>query len=322
LPRLAKNYFLNFYGGEPLLNFYLIEKTLTFLNNKNKELKKKAKYSLTTNGSLLTEQTIQLLNKNKFSVVLSFDGFAQDSQRRKGSFKKTTTLIEELLKCPDLNLMVNSVFTPQSVDCLSKSVQLLLDLGVPEINFSFSILEPWKKASLIKLRNEIKILRKILLAHYNKKGTIPVIDFRDGAGKGIFYCAAGRDRLVVTPDEEIWGCQLFPEYLKERENSREFKKFFFGTLDDFIVNYKNVYPRIRRNYAWLSTDNYSTTTMDCYLCPELEYCQVCPINAAFTGSPLGKIPSYVCEIQRIKAKERKEFREKIKTKQSFAKGER
>jgi hypothetical protein len=208
-----------------------------------------------------------------------------------------------------MNLMVNSVFTPQSVDSLSKSIQLLLDLGVPEINFAFSILEPWKKASLIKLRNEIKTLRKILLAHYNKKGTIPVMDFRDGPGKGIFYCAAGKDRLVVTPDEEIWGCQLFPEYLKGKENSGEFKKFFFGTLDRFIANYKNIYPRIYRNYAWLSTDNYSTTTMDCYLCPELEYCQICPINAAFTGSPLGKIPGYVCEIQRIKAKEKKEFRE-------------
>lgn len=205
--------------------------------------------------------------------------------------------------------MVNSVFTPWSVDSLSKSIHFLLDLGVSEINFAFSILEPWKKASLLKLRNEIKILKKILLAHYDKKSTMPVMDFRDGPGKGIFYCAAGKDRLVVTPDEEIWGCQLFPEYLKGREDSREFKKFFFGTLDSFIANYKNIYPRIYRNYAWLSTDNYSTTTMDCYLCPELEYCQICPINAAFTGSPLGKIPGYVCEIQRIKAKEKKEFRQ-------------
>jgi hypothetical protein len=55
--------------------------------------------------------------------------------------------------------------------------------------------------------------------------------------------------------------------------------------------------------------------MNCYLCPDLEYCQICPINAAFTGSPLGKIPGYVCEIQRIKAKEKKEFR-KEKSKQN------
>jgi len=206
--------------------------------------------------------------------------------------------------------MVNSVFTPQSVDSLSKSVQFLLDLGVPEINFAFSILQPWKRASLIKLRNEIKILREILLSYYYKKGTIPVMDFRDRPGKGIFYCAAGKDRLTVTPEEEIWGCQLFPEYLKGRENSRQFKKFFFGTLDNFITNYKNIYPRISRNYAWLSTDNYSTTTMDCYLCPEIEYCQICPINAAFTGSPLGKIPGYVCEIQRIKKGDSPLFRKR------------
>lgn len=56
LPRLAKNYFLNFYGGEPLHNFHLIEKTLIFHDRKNKELNKKVHYSLTTNGSLLTKE--------------------------------------------------------------------------------------------------------------------------------------------------------------------------------------------------------------------------------------------------------------------------
>ncbi len=51
--------------------------------------------------------------------------------------------------------------------------------------------------------------------------------------------------------------------------------------------------------------------MDCYLCPELEDCEICPLNAAFNGSPLGKIPSYICEIQKIKIKEKKKFRKEI-----------
>ena len=314
LPRLKKNYFLNFCGGEPLLSFDLIKKTLTFLDKKNKELKKGANYSLTTNGSLLTEEVIQFLNKYKFSVVLSFDGLAQDSQRKKGSFQKTVSLIEKLLKCPDIELMVNSVFTPQSVDSLSKSIQLFLDLDVPEINFAYSILQPWKKDSLLKLRNEIKKLRTILLAHYNKKGAFPVMNFSNEPGRGIFYCAAGKDRLVLTPDEEVWGCQLFPEYFNERKNSPEFRKFFFGTLDNFMGDYKNIYRRIHKNYAWLAMDNYSTPTMDCCLCSDLDDCQICPINAAFTGSPLGKIPDYVCEIQKIKIKEIKKFREETSKK--------
>lgn len=311
MPHLTKNFFLNFYGGEPLLSFELIKKILSFLDNRNEELKKKVNYSLTTNGSLLTEEIIRFLKKHKFSVVLSFDGFAQDSQRKKGSFKKTVSLIEELLKCHEIELFVNSVFTPQSVDSLSRSIQLLLNLGVPELNFAFSILKHWNKSSLFKLKNEIKKLSNILLAHCKKKDTVPVLGFREGLGDGIFYCAAGKDRLAVTPDGEIWGCQLFSEYFKGRESSPEFKKFFFGTLDNFAANYKNIYRRIYGNYSRLSTDNYSTTTMDCYLCPDLEYCQICPVNAAFTGSPLGKIPDNVCEIQRIKAKEKKKFKEKI-----------
>jgi len=311
LPRLAKGYFLNFYGGEPLLNFDLIEKTLSFLEDKNRELKKRGSYSLTTNGSLLTEKTIRFLNEHKFFVVLSFDGLAQEQQRKKGTFESTVSLIKKILKSPGIKIQVNSVFTPQSVHALSESIKLAIDLGLPEINYSLSILEPWDRISLLNLRDEIRELRKILVAHYRRKRVIPVMDFREKPGRGVFYCAAGKDRLAVTPDEEVWGCQLFPEYFKVRKNSAEFKKFFFGTLDNFIANYKNIYARIYRNYTWLSTDNYSTAAMDCYLCPELEDCQVCPVNAAFSGSPLAKIPDYVCEIQRIKAEEKKKFRDEI-----------
>ena len=183
-----------------------------------------------------------------------------------------------------------------------------MDLGIPNINFSLSIIEPWDQVSLLKLEKEMIKLRKIVLNHYKRKGNIPVINFREDHGKGIFYCAAGKDRLAITPDGQIWGCYLFPDYFKGREKSPEYQKFYFGDLDNFIKNHKKIYPRVSSNYAQLSMDNFSTPRVDCFLCPELENCAVCPINAAFSGVPLGKIPDYMCEIQKIKIKEIKKFR--------------
>ena len=242
---------------------------------------------------------------------MSFDGLAQDVLRKKGSFKKTVPLIKELLNYPNIDLEVNSVFTPQTANYFSESIKFIMDLGVPSIHFSLSNIKPWGQASLLKLENEMVKLRKILLNHYKRKGNIPVTNFREEPGKGIFYCAAGKDRLAVTPDEKIWGCFLFPDYFKGKENSSEYQKFYFGTLDDFIENHKYVYRRISSNYAQLSMDNFSTSHMRCFLCSEIENCAVCPINASFSGSPLGKIPSYLCEIQKIKIKVKEKLSKKI-----------
>ena len=242
---------------------------------------------------------------------MSFDGLAQEALRNRGSFKKTVSIIEELLNYPDIDLEVNSVFTPTTVDHLSESIKFIMNLGVPSINFSLSMIKPWNQASLLKLENEITKLVKILVINFKRKGNIPVVNFREEPGTGIFYCAAGKDRMAITPDEEIWGCVLFPDYFKGKEHSPEYQKFYFGALDDFIENHKNIYPRILSNYARLSVDNFSASRLGCFLCPELENCEACPINASFSGNPLGEIPSYLCKIQKIKIKEKEKFRREI-----------
>jgi hypothetical protein len=243
--------------------------------------------------------------------VLSFDGLAQDVLRKKGSFKKIVSIIEEILNCPDINLEINSVFTPRTVDYISDSIKFIMDLGVPDIHFSLSMIKPWNQASLQKLENEMMKLVKILVSNFKRKSNIPVIDFREESGKGIFCCAAGKNRMAITPDEEIWGCFLFPDYFKGKEHSLEYQEFYFGALDDFIENHKNMYPRILSNYVRLSMDNFSTSRLECFLCPELENCAVCPINASFSGHSLGKIPSYLCKIQKMKIKEKENFRREI-----------
>jgi hypothetical protein len=243
--------------------------------------------------------------------VLSFDSLAQDVLRKKGSFKKTVSMIEEILHCPDIGLEINSVFTPATIDYLSDSVKFIMDLGVPDIHFALSMIKPWDQVSLLKFENEMMKLRNTLVDYYRRRSNIPVSDFREDSGNGISYCGAGKNRLAITPDEKIWGCFLFPDYFKGKENSVEHKNFFYGILDDFIEDHKNLHPRISSNYARLSMDNFSTSRMECFLCPELEKCAVCPINASFSGHSLGKIPSYLCEIQKIRIKQKEKFKKEI-----------
>lgn len=309
-PFLTREYYVSFYGGEPLLCFELIRDAVNFLKGKNAELKKRAEYSITTNGSLLTPEMMGFFNENSFSVEFSFDGLAQDISRKKGSFKKAVFNIKRLLDCPDIELEINSVFSPRTVGYLAESIEFILGLGVQNIRISLSILEPWNTGSLQKLENQLRKTRKITLEHYRKEGTIPVVNLRDGRRKGIFYCAAGSDRLSVLPDGGVWGCSLFYDFFwgrERKEESQEYEKYYFGALDNFIDNHQNIYPRVSSNYSWLSVDNYSTPRMKCFLCPEVEECMICPVNAAFAQGVLGKIPEYVCQLQKIRINERKKW---------------
>lgn len=311
LPKLKKNYYINFYGGEPLLSFDLIRETTSLLSKKNQEFGKKCKYTITTNGSLITEDISKFLNDNKFSVNFSFDGLAQDVLRKEGSFKKIVSSIDRLLNYSNIDLSINSVFTPRTVKYIPETINFIISLGVSSIHFSLSTIEPWNRFSLQKLDGIMSKLRKIILSHYKRSGNIPVTNFRKENNKGIFYCSAGSDRVAVSPEGQIWGCFLFAEYFKSKENSQDYEQFYFGDLDSFTKNYEKIFPQISSKYAQLSMDNFSTPNMKCLFCSELENCTVCPINAAFSGNPLGKIPTYICEIQKIKIRQRKRLEEEL-----------
>jgi len=245
-------------------------------------------------------------------VELSFDGFAQDIQRKEFSFGSIVSNIHKLLNQHGIKLEVNSVFTNETIGSLSESMEFITKLGVPNVNFSLSIIRPWGKESLLKLKREMSKLRKIIISYYKEKGSIPIKKFTDYLGEGIYYCAAGSDRLAVSAEGGIWGCDLFADYFKGKEKSSEYSKFYFGELDAFIKNHEKIYPRVFPNYAGLSMDNFSTPHMKCFLCEKLEDCSICPVNAAFSGSPLGKVPPYVCEIQNIEINEIRKFKQEIK----------
>ena len=239
---------------------------------------------------------------------MSFDGLAQDIQRKKGTLHKIVPIIKRLLSYPSIHLEINSVFTSKTVSLISQSIQLILDLGVSSVNCSLSIKQPWDKTSLLKLEKELTKLGKIVLSTYKKTGLIPVKNFTEDSGTGFFYCAAGKDRLAISPKGHIWGCVLFPDYFQGKENLSQYKKYHFGALTEFIKQHEKIYPRICANYAQLTMENFSTPQTSCFLCPEVESCSICPINTAFSGSPLQIIPTYICEIQKIRMKVMKRFR--------------
>lgn len=313
LPFLKEKSFVNFHGGEPFLAFDQIREAVEYIRDRNRRPKKQIYYSVVTNGSLINDDILELLKENKFSVLLSFDGFAQDISRKKGSFKRTVEIIEKLLECPEIHLELCSVFIPETLEFLSRSLQFTIEMGVTNVYLSFSTLQAWNLDSLRKLKEELASTRGFLLTFYKRTGFVPLIDFRKIPDMGQFFCSAGQDRLALTPEGKVWGCYLFPDYFKGKEGTPAYKRYCFGDLDTFIEDHERTYPKIRRNYFGLRMDNFSTPDTYCKYCAELTECAVCPMNAALSGFSIGKIPRWVCEIKKIKRKEKEIFWKELKS---------
>ncbi|MCK4836750.1 MAG: hypothetical protein KAT17_08930 [Candidatus Aminicenantes bacterium] len=100
---------------------------------------------------------------------------------------------------------------------------------------------------------------------------------------------------------------MFADYFKKKDKTGEYQKYCFGNLDSFINNYDTIYPEIRSNYSELNMTNYNTPDRYCLQCIEMKECNLCPLETVFSGSIIGKIPGYICEIKKVLRKEKKSF---------------
>jgi len=303
-PETANLYFL---GGEPLLNFSLIKDIVGYLKEKNKQSKKKVHYNITTNGSLITDEVLEFLDQYYFALELSFDGLAQDISRKKGSFYQILDVLQSLKKQPHINLHINSVFFPATVDYLSRSVEFILDLGIPHLHLSLAMDNPWNQSALNKLERELSKAREITLQYYRNTNTLPLDFFLLPKKEGIWECSAGQIQITVTTQGEVWGCPLFYEYFKDKKKTTNHSRFFFGNIHDFIKNHKKKFPQVLANYEQLSMNNCFTAEKRCFLCSEVERCEVCPIVSSDCLTYEKEIPLYICQIKKIILREKEKF---------------
>ncbi len=306
-PKLAEECYINFHGGEPLLAFDQIREALGIIQAKNKSLDKKVHFATVTNGSLLDDHILRFFHEHKFSLLLSFDGLLQDISRKRGSSQKIVKTIDRLLDRTNIELEVCNVFTPETVPYLSESIQSIMNLGVKNIHLTLSNLRPWSQDSLLQLKKELELLNKMLISIYEQSEVMPVLAFRKNFGRGIFHCAAGQDRMAITPEGKLWGCYLFPDLFKDKVKTAEYNQFCFGDIDPFIEDYKSIFPEISRNYSNLRMDRFSMSEVSCRDCPELRECIVCPISAALSGYPIYRVPEWTCQIKKILRAARKNF---------------
>lgn len=219
---------MDFFGGEPLLNFDVVKRTVEYANEKASALGKKFLFTMTTNGVLLRGEIADWLNENMENVVLSLDGRQEihDDVRKtvngKGSFDVIIQNFKDFVaKRGDKSYYIRGTFTNKNLD-FAKDVLFMADSGFKEISLEPVVLEKGHELAITEeMLPEIKEEYKRLAREYIKRRKEGkgfhffhfTIDLEGGPclAKRVNACGAGNEYFSVTPVGDIYPCHQFAD---------------------------------------------------------------------------------------------------------------
>ncbi len=221
-----RNLEVDFFGGEPLMNFEVVKKIVDYARSKEKEHNKNFRFTITTNGILLTDDKIEYINKEMSNVVLSLDGRKEVNDRLriftngKGSYDMIVPKYKKLVETRgDKDYYVRGTFTKHNLD-FSEDVMHMYELGFDQISIEpvvsdekldYSI----KEEDLPKVFEEYDKLSKKIIDLKKKGSHINffhfMIDLDNGpcAIKRLKGCGCGNEYVAVTPQGDIYPCHQF-----------------------------------------------------------------------------------------------------------------
>jgi hypothetical protein len=308
---MAADGFVAFYGGEPLLEFETLKRAVERLEDRSAKGGTRLRYSLSTNGSLLTEDVLDFLAGHRFHLMLSFDGLAQDLQRKSDTYGLLASAIPRIAARPGLSFETNSVFSAEHVGLLSGSVRDLVRMGVTRFDVNLAHKPPWTASSLDSLRDELRLVGDHFLSGYERLSDIPWTGFGERAEGTVHYCTAGRDQMALSARGEVWGCPVFPHYFAGRSRTAEYRKYCFGDLASFASDPRRIYADKIARYFELSMDRFATPERACRDCEDLEGCWACPLAAALSTGEIGRVPAWSCRAAKIFKEEKRLFLERF-----------
>ncbi len=290
-----RNLEVDFFGGEPTLNLDVVKQLVAYARSIEKQHGKNFRFTFTTNGMLLDDETIDWLNAEMSNVVLSLDGRREvnDHFRKdyagKGSYDTIVPNFQRLVKKRGgKNYYVRGTFTHNNVDFTSDLLHMA-DLGFTELSMEPVVCPPGDpyaltKEDLPKLFEQYEILAREMLKR--KKEGRPftfyhyMIDLKNGPCiyKRITGCGSGTEYMAVTPWGDLYPCHQFVGD----------EKYLLGNIWDGVTN-TAVQDEFRSCNAYARPE--------CRDCWARLYCSGgCAANAYHATGSIGGVYAYGCEL--------------------------
>ena len=292
-----RNLEVDFFGGEPLMNFDVVKQLVAYARSIEKEHNKNFRFTLTTNGVLVDDDVIEWANRECANVVLSLDGRKEihDAYRvdyaGNGSWDRIVPKFQKFVEARGgKNYYMRGTFTHANPDFLT-DIQQMLDLGFTELSMEPVVCAPGDVAELTQedlpiVLDQYEKLAELMLQR-DKEGR-PftfyhyMIDLTGGPCiyKRISGCGSGTEYMAVTPWGDLYPCHQFVGE----------EKFKLGNIWDGVTNTEtqcefancNVYAR-----------------PECADCWAKLYCSGgCAANAYHSTGSVTGVYKYGCELFR------------------------
>lgn len=292
-----KNLEVDFFGGEPLMNFDVVKGIVEYARSVEKEAGKNFRFTITTNGILLNDKIMEYINENMHNVVLSIDGRKEvnDNMRvRAGGQGSYDTIVPKFQKLAEsrnqTDYYVRGTFTRHNLD-FSKDVMHMADLGFKQISIEPVVADlkedyAIQESDLPQIFQEYEKLAKQILERRKNGEWFNffhfMIDLTGGpcVTKRLVGCGSGTEYLAVTPTGDLYPCHQFVGM----------EQFKMGDVDSGVVK-----PEIRKSFE--SCNVYSKPV--CKKCWAKFYCSGgCVANSFNTHGDLITPYEIGCEMQK------------------------
>lgn len=238
-----RNLEVDFFGGEPLMNFQVVKDLVAYGRSLEKEHDKNFRFTLTTNGVLLDDDIMEFANKEMGNVVLSIDGRKEVHDRMRpfrkgaGSYDLIVPKFQKFAESRHQDkYYVRGTFTHNNLD-FSKDVLHLADLGFKQISVEPVVAQDTdsyaiREEDLPQLMEEYENLALEMVRRYGTEEDFNffhfMIDLEGGpcVAKRLSGCGSGTEYLAVTPTGDLYPCHQFVGNTD----------FLMGNVDDGVVN--------------------------------------------------------------------------------------
>lgn len=238
-----KNLEMDFFGGEPLMNFDVVKETVKYAREQEKIYNKNFRFTITTNGVLLDDDKIDFINKEMSNVVLSLDGrktvndYMRPTISGQGSYDVIVPKFQKLVKERNYeNYYIRGTFTKNNLDFIN-DIKHFSDLGFDQLSLEPVVTEACNSYAIDdndmskifdeyeKLANEM--MRRMVNKQkiINQGGSVEdihihdkpfnffhfMIDLDQGpcVMKRLRGCGSGNEYIAVTPEGDIYPCHQF-----------------------------------------------------------------------------------------------------------------
>ena len=292
-----RNLEVDFFGGEPLMNFQVVKDLVAYARSIEKEHHKNFRFTLTTNGLLIDEDVIDFANREMSNVVLSLDGRKEIHDRYRvdyagnGSWERIVPKFQKLVAARGgKNYYMRGTFTHANPDFL-QDIKQMLDLGFTELSMEPVVCAPGDPSALTEedfpvVCEQYEQLAELMLRR-DKEGR-PftfyhyMLDLSGGPCiyKRISGCGSGTEYMAVTPWGDLYPCHQFVGD----------EKFKLGNIWDGVTN-------TERRAEFAACNVYAHP--ECRDCWARLYCSGgCAANAYHATGAITGIYEYGCRLFR------------------------